>query len=65
MYETVTNPIPKCDMWATKTLAEIQEYIELFPPKQRAEMVHVMMYTLNACHKIVKEEILDKEVFAI
>ena len=42
-------------MWATKTLGEIQEFIEAFPSKQRAELYHVMMFTLNACHKLVKE----------
>ena len=61
--ETLTNPIPKHDFWATKTLWEIEEYIEAFPKKQRAELYHVMMFTLNACHKMVKEEILDKEIF--
>ena len=62
-YDTVTNPIPKHDFWATKTLWEIEEYIEAFPKKQRAELYHVMMFTLNACNKMVKEEILDKEIF--
>ena len=53
--DTVINPIPRNDMWATKTLGEIQDYIEAFPSKQRAELYHVMMFTLNACHKMVKE----------
>jgi len=57
------NPIPKHGLWVTKTLAEIQEYIEQFPSKQRADLYHIMMMTLNACHKMVKEEILDKEIF--
>jgi len=57
------NPIPKHDLWATKTLWEIEEYIEQFPKKQKVEMYHIMMMTLNSCHKMVKEEILDKEIF--
>ena len=61
--ETLTNPIPYNGMWADKTLEEIQEFIEAFPKKQRAELYHVMMFTLNACHKLVKDEILDKEIF--
>ena len=62
-YDIATNPIPKHDFWETKTLWEIEEYIEAFPKKQRAELYHVLMFTLNACHKLVKEEILDKEIF--
>ena len=62
-YDIATNPIPYNGMWADKTLGEIQEFIEAFPKKQRAELYHVMMFTLNACHKMVKEEILDKEIF--
>jgi len=49
------NPIPKNAMWATKTLGDIQEYIESLPKKERAEAYHVMMMTLNACHKLVEE----------
>jgi len=63
MYDIATNPIPRCDLWADKTLAEIHEYIEQFPPRQRAELTHVFMYTLNACNRLVKTEILDKEIF--
>ena len=55
MYEVVSNPIPKHDLWATKTIAEIQEYIEQFPSKQRADLYHIMMMTLNACHELVEE----------
>ena len=63
MYDIVKNPIPRSDWWADKTLAEIQEYIDQFPPRQRAELTHVFMYTLNACNRLVKTEILDKEIF--
>ena len=63
MYEVATNPIPKNNLWVTKSLAEIQEYIEQMPSKQRAELSHVMMMTLNACHELVKTEILDREIF--
>ena len=49
------NPIPKHDLWVTKTLAEIQEYIEQFPSKQRADLYHIMMMTINACHELVEE----------
>ena len=56
------NPIPKHDFWATKTLWEIEEYIEAFPKKERVELYHVMMYTLNACHKLVNDAEVDNEV---
>lgn len=49
------NPIPKSDLWTTKTIAEIQEYIALFPSSHRGDMHHIMMLTLNACHKLVEE----------
>jgi hypothetical protein len=62
--DSVRNPIPRSDWWADKTLAEIQEYIDQFPPRQRAELNHVFMYTLNACNRLVKTEILDRETFA-
>ena len=49
------NPIPKSDIWTTKTIAEIQEFIECLPKKDRADAYHIMMLTLNACHKLVEE----------
>jgi len=49
------NPIPKHGLWVTKTLAELQEYIECLPKKDRADAYHIMMLTLNACHKLVEE----------
>ena len=64
MYDTVKNPIPKSGLFATKTLAEIQEFIECFPAKQKADLYLVMQFTLNSCHKLVEDEILSKDVFA-
>jgi hypothetical protein len=56
------NPIPKHDLWATKTIAEIQDYIELFRPNNRADLYHIMMLTLNACHKLVNDaEVKDEQ----
>ena len=55
------NPIPKHDFWATKTLWEIEEYIENSPKKQRAELYCVMMFTLNACHKLVEDAEVEHE----
>lgn len=64
MYDVVKNPIPRSGLFATKTLAEIQEFIECFPAKQKADLYLVMQFTINSCHKIVEDEIVNKEVFA-
>jgi hypothetical protein len=64
MYDIVKNPIPKSGLFATKTLAEIQEFIECFPAKQKADLYLVMQFTLNSCNQLVEDEILSKEVFA-
>jgi hypothetical protein len=64
MYDIVKNPIPRSGLFATKTLAEIQEFIEHFPAKQKADLYLVMQFTLNSCHQIVEDEILSKEIFA-
>jgi hypothetical protein len=64
MYDVVKNPIPRSGLFATKSLAEIQEFIECFPAKQKADLYLVMQFTLNSCNKLVEDEILSKEVFA-
>jgi len=64
MYEVVKNPIPRSGLFANKTLAEIQDYIEQMPVEARATAYLIMQFTLNACHQIVEEEILNKDVFA-
>ena len=46
------------------TLAEVQDFIDSLPSKEKANANLVLMFTLNACHKIVNDEILSKEVFA-
>jgi hypothetical protein len=64
MYNIIQNPIPKTEMWATLSLAEVQEFIENLPRYDREQAYHVMMLTLNACNRLVETEILAKEVFA-
>ena len=63
MYNTVENPIPRSGLFATKTLGDLQAYIEQLPAKQKADAYLVMQLTLNACHKLVDDEILSKEIF--
>jgi hypothetical protein len=64
MYNIVNNPIPCSGLFATKTLAEIQEFIECFPAKQKADLYLVMQFTLNSCNQLVEDKILSKEIFA-
>ena len=63
MYDTVSNPIPRSGLFATPTLEQISNQIEGFPAEQKAQLYLVMQLTLNACHKLVEEEILSKEIF--
>jgi hypothetical protein len=61
MYNTVNNPIPHCNLFATPTLESITSQIEALPVKDRAVAHMVMQLTMNACHQLVKESI--PEVF--
>ncbi len=64
MYNVVENPIPRSGLFATPTLEQISNQIEGFPEKEKAQLYLVMQLTLNACHKLVEDEILSKEIFA-
>lgn len=64
MYDIINNPIPHSNLFVTPTLAEVQDFIDSLPSKEKANANLVLMFTLNACHKIVNDEILSKEVFA-
>ena len=63
MYNVVNNPIPRCGLFATKTLGELQEYVEMMSEQEKAQAYLIMQLTLNACYKLVEDEILSKEVF--
>jgi hypothetical protein len=63
MYNTVENPIPRSGLFATPTLEQISNQIEGFPAEQKAQLYLVFQLTLNACNKLVEDEILSKEVF--
>jgi len=47
------NPIPKSDLFVTPTLAEVQDFIARLPSKEQANANLVLMFTLNACHRLV------------
>jgi len=64
MYNVVENPIPRSGSFATPTLEQIAEQIDGFPAKEKAQLYLVMQLTLNACNKLVEDEILSKEIFA-
>jgi hypothetical protein len=64
MYNIVNNPIPRSGLFATKTLGDLQAYIELMSAEEKAQAYLIMQLTLNACHQIVEDEILSKEIFA-
>jgi len=64
MYDIVQNPIPRSGLFATPTLEQISDQIEGFPAEQKAQLYLVMQLTLNACNKLVEDEILSKEIFA-
>jgi hypothetical protein len=63
MYNVINNPIPRSGLFATKSLAEIQEYIEAMPTEAKATAYLIMQFTLNSCYQIVEDEILSKEIF--
>ena len=64
MYDIVQNPIPKSNLFTTPTLEEVQKFISTLPSKEQANAQMLFMFTLNACNKLVEDEILSKEIFA-
>ena len=56
------NPIPKSGLFVTSTLDVIAEQIERIVDKtEKANMYMVFQMTLNACNKLVEEE-MNKEL---
>ena len=55
----MTNPIPFTGFFATPTLSELQARIEALPAKDRALVYTYVMQTLNACHALVEDEMVD------
>jgi hypothetical protein len=55
----MTNPIPFSGFFATPTLAELQARIEALPSADRAQVYTYVMMTLNACHSLVEDEMVD------
>jgi hypothetical protein len=59
-YNTFNNPIPRCGMFVTQSLEEIESYISSLPTKEQALANMVFMFTLNATNKLVQEEVLNR-----
>jgi hypothetical protein len=56
----MTNPIPSSNIWHTPAdLNELQDMINQFTGQEAALAAHVMMLTLNTCHKLVDEAIKE------
>ena len=64
MMNIVENPIPSSKLFVTPTLETIAEQIERLPAKEKANAYLIFQMTLNACNKLVEDEILSKEIFA-
>ena len=60
-YDTVQNPIPYSGLWSEPTITEIQDFIEALPKSHRANAYMVLMYTLNRCHRLVEDNIHNKQ----
>jgi hypothetical protein len=60
IYDAIQNPIPRSGLFVTQTLSEIQDMIEAMPKKQRADAYLIMQLTLNSCHRLVEDEVLDR-----
>jgi hypothetical protein len=53
----ITNPIPHSNLFATRSLEEVQASIECLPAKERALVYSFVMATLNAAHDLVQKEL--------
>jgi len=64
MYNTVTNPIPKTGLFATpENFEQLMQYCERFSGQERVIAITVATMALNLAHKVVEDNILNKEVF--
>lgn len=53
----MTNPIPSSNLWYTpSSIEELHDMINQFSGQEAALAAHVMMLTLNTCHKLVEDQ---------
>jgi hypothetical protein len=53
------NPIPRNGLFAEKTFPELQDYIEMMSPKEKALAYMIMTMTMNSCHKAVEHALVE------
>lgn len=58
------NPIPRNGLFAEKTLSELQDYIEMMSPKEKALAYMIMTLTMNTCHNLVEDKVLSQQEIA-
>jgi hypothetical protein len=52
----MNNPIPQTQMWITPdNLEDLYATLEQYSGSERVVAVHILMLTLNLCHKLVDE----------
>lgn len=65
MYNVIENPIPRNGMFATPESSDaFVAYIEGLSGSDKALAYTIAQMAFNLAHKIVEDEILNKEVFA-
>lgn len=65
MYNTVENPIPKSNLFASpKTLEDLMDYCNLFTGSDKTLAFTVAQMALNLAHDLVEDKILAKDIFA-
>jgi hypothetical protein len=64
MYDVVQNPIPKTGFFATpESYQELIDYLDRFNGSEKALAMTIACMSLNLAHKLVEDNILNKEVF--
>ncbi len=64
MYDAVQNPIPKTGFFATpESYQDLINYIDRFNGSEKALAMTIACMSLNLAHKLVEDNILNKEVF--
>jgi hypothetical protein len=64
MYDIVTNPIPKTGFFATPdSYQDLMDYLDRFNGAEKALAMTIACMSLNLAHKLVEDNILNKEVF--
>jgi hypothetical protein len=65
MYDIVSNPIPKNNLFATpKSPEAFVNYIEGLSGSEKALAFTIAQMAFNLAHDIIEEEILSKDIFA-